>query len=352
MSLEFTFEESPWEIFSRRLKQGESLSALRLLTMLGDEDEEAVEDAFNCLEEKDIVLDISDLPAQKASGELENRLAREKKICQSGNLLTDLEENDPLRLYLEELAATPACGDAQMLAQELREETSESRRQAAQKMLTNLCLSRVVEQAKALSGNRVLLIDLIQEGSMGLWQAILSYPGSGSFESYADRRIAFAMAKAIVLQARQNGVGQKMRALCDDYRAADKRLLTRLGRNPTLEEIAQELKITVDEAYQVESLVQSASLLERAKQAAAPKEDGAEEEEQSVENTAYFQSRARVEEMLEGLDETQTKVVSLRFGLEGGLPLSAQEVGKKLNMTAEEVVAMEAAALEQIRKKV
>lgn len=350
MSLEFTFEESPWQIFSRRLKQGERLSALRLLTLLEGEDEDGVEEAFDCLEEKKICLDISDLPTQEAAGELGNRLAWEKKICQSGNLLTDLEENDPLRLYLEELAATPACGDAQLLSAELLENISESRRRTVQQMLTNLCLSRVVAQAKEQAGNRVLLIDLIQEGSMGLWQAILSYEG-GSFESYADGCIAFAMAKAIILQARQNGVGQKMRALCDNYRAADKALLTKLGRNPSLEEIARELNIPGEEAYQVESLVQSAALLAKAKQASAPKEEE-QEDDQSVENTAYYQSRARVDEMLEGLDEIQTKVVSLRFGLEGGLPMSAPEVGKKLNMTAEEVVAMEAAALEQIRKKV
>lgn len=349
MNMEFSFDPTPWEIFSGRLKQGERLSALRFLTLLEGEEEEAVEEAFAFLEEKQISLDIGDLPAGETSGELGNRLAREKKICQSGDLLVDLDENDPLRLYLEELAATPACGDIQLLSAELLENISESRRQTVQQMLTNLCLSRVVAQAKAQAGNRVLLIDLIQEGSMGLWQGILSYSG-GSFESYADGCIAFAIARAITLQARQNGVGQKMRSLCDNYRAADKALLTKLGRNPSLEEIAQALNIPAEEAYQVESLVKSAALLAKAKQASAPKE--VEEEDQSVENTAYYQSRARVEEMLEGLDELQAKVISLRFGLEGGLPLNAQEVGKKLNMTAEEVVAMEAAALEQIRKKV
>ncbi len=351
MKLDFTFEETPWQLFSRRFKRGDTVSALRLLAVLEGEDEEGVEEAFAALEEMDIRLDISDLPAPEYSGELGSRLAWEKKISTASDLRAELEENDPLRLYLEEIAATPACGDVDLLSMELHDDISPARREAVRQMLTNLCLSRVVTAARQYAGNRVLLIDLIQEGSMGLWQAILDYE-SGDFAAYADAHIRAAMARAITLQARQNGVGQRMRSLCDDYRSADKRLLTSLGRNPSLEEIAQELNITPDEAFQVESLVQSAALLAKAKQVGAPKEDIPEEEDQSVENTAYYQSRQRVNEMLEGLNETQAKLISLRFGLEGGLPLSAQEVGKKMNMTAEEVVAMESATLEQIRKRV
>ncbi len=351
MNLDFTFEDSPWQLFSRRLKEGDKLSALRLLTLLEGEDEDAVEEAFGVIQEKRVCLDISDLPPVEASGELGKRLAWEKKLSETDQLLTALEENDPLRLYLQELAATPACGDVEMLAMELCEEISQSRREAVQQMITNLCLSRVVASARAQAGNRVLLIDLIQEGSMGLWHAVLSFDGKGSFADYAQFHIDAAVARAITLQARENGVGQKMRDLCDDYRAADKRLLTRLGRNPMLEEIAQELSIKPEEAFQVENLVQSASQLAKAHAAAQPKQEE-QEEDQDVESTAYFQSRQRIAEMLEGLDETQARLISLRFGLEGGMPMNAQEVGKLLQMTPEEVVSMEAAALEQIRKKV
>lgn len=346
---EFTFELSPWELFARRLTPGSSVSAMRLLTVLEGEDDAALEEAFQALEAKNITLDLSDLPARDASGALGERLSLEKKLCRQGKLLTGLAENDPLRLYLDELAATPAAGDIQVLALELLEPLPQRRLEATQQMLTNLLLSRVVEQAQRRAGNRVLLIDLIQEGSMALWQAILSYTG-GDLESFANGCICFAMDKAILLQAREDGVGQKMRKLCQDYRAADKALLTSLGRNPSLEEIAGALNITAEEAFQVENIVQSAALLAKAKQADAPKPQ--EEEDQSVENTAYYQSRQRIEEMLEGLDETHARVVKLRFGLEGGLPLTAQEVGKLLHITADEVTALEAAALAQIRKKV
>ena len=70
----------------------------------------------------------------------------------------------------------------------------------------------------------------------------------------------------------------------------------------------------------------------------------------AVEDTAYFQMRQRISELLSGLGEKEQKLLSLRFGLEGGLPLSPEETGRKLGLTAEEVVAMEAAALAQLRK--
>ncbi len=352
MNLDFTFEESPWQLFSRRLKRGDTVDALHFLNLMEGESEESLSDALDFIHAKRIQLDISRLPAPEYAGELGKRLAWEKKVCEQGDLLANLEENDPLRPYLEDIAATPACGDMEMLAMELTEDISQARRETVQNMLSNLCLSRLVASAKAQAGNRVLLVDMIQDGFMGLWSAILEYDGSEPFEPYAQALMDAAIAQSIIMQARENGVGQKMRGLCDDYRAADKALLARLGRNPSLEEIAMELNITPDEAFQVQSLVQSAAQLAKARRAGAPREEIPEEEDQAVENTAYYQSRQRVNEMLEGLDETQAKLISLRFGLEGGLPLSAQEVGKMLNMTAEEVVAMEAAALQEIRKKV
>ena len=70
----------------------------------------------------------------------------------------------------------------------------------------------------------------------------------------------------------------------------------------------------------------------------------------AVEDTAYFQSRARIAELLSGLGQKEQQLLTLRFGLEGGLPLSPEETGRKLGMTAEEVVALEGAALAQLRK--
>ena len=86
---------------------------------------------------------------------------------------------------------------------------------------------------------------------------------------------------------------------------------------------------------------------------AEPQEEAEEdpEEQQAVEDTAYFQMRQRIADLMSGLSEEDAKLLSLRFGLEGGLPLSPEEVGRRLSLTPEEVVAREAKALAQLRNQ-
>ena len=340
---DFVFEESLWELTRSKLRRGGNLSSIRFLTVMEGEDEAAVEDALLDLEQMGVALDISDLPKAAGDGEAAVRLRREEQLVKSGVLLSALEENDPLRLYLEELAAIPVSGDAEILAAECLEG-----KHGAQERLLNLSLSRVVELAKEYTGYGVLLLDLIQEGSLGLWQAIVGFQG-GSFEEYNTWFIRQYLSKAVILQSRANGVGQKMRACMEDYRAVDERLLSELGRNATLEEIALEMYISPEEAEMVRDTLDSARLVSRAKAANAPKEEQPEDE-QHVEDTALFRMRQRILDLMSGLNEEDAKLLTLRFGLEGGLPMSPEDTGRKLGLTPEEVIAREAAALAQLRK--
>ena len=340
--IEFDFGESPWELTRSTLKRGTSISAARFLTLMEGEEEDAVQEALDYLRDNQIALDITALPKTAAVGEAALRLRREEQLVKAGTLLTALDENDPLRLYLEELAMVPACGDCALLASECAKG-----KESAREQLLNLCLSRVVDLAKEHTGCGVLLLDLIQEGSLGLWQAIMTYE-DGDFETRCDWFIRQAMAQAITLQARENGVGQKMRGYLEDYRAVDERLLGELGRNATLEEIALEMHITPEEAEMVRDTLDSARLLSRAKAENQPKEEEPEDE-QHVEDTALFQARQRILDLLSNLSEADAKLLTLRFGLEGGLPMSPEETGKKLGLTPEEVIAREAAALAQLR---
>jgi len=341
-NLDFTFEETALDIFLASCPNGSTVSAAQFLAMVEEEPEDAVEDVLLELENRGVVLDISDLPNLPATGEAAVRLRREAELVKKGVLLTALEENDPLRLYLEELAAIAACGDVAVLAQECA-----AGKVAAQEQLLNLSLSRVVETAQELAGRGVLLLDLIQEGSLGLWQAIVSFTG-GDFESYADRWIRGAMAKLITLQARANGIGQKMRRAMEDYKAVDEQLLSELGRNATNEEIAAQMHMSPEETGLVKRMLDNARFVSRAKAENEPEEE-AEEEEQHVEDTALFQMRQRIADLLADLPEEDTKLLTLRFGLEGGLPLTPEETGRKLNLTPEEVIAREAAALAKLR---
>ena len=340
---EFVFEESRSDLFLTSLRDGEVVSAARFLAMMEEESEDSVEDALLEMESRGILLDISTLPKMAVTGEAALRLRREAELVKSNTLLSALEENDPLRLYLEELASIPVCGDAAVLAAEVA-----SGKVAAQEKLLNLSLSRVVETAKELTGNGVLLLDLIQEGSLGLWQAIVNFTG-GDFESCADRWIRGAMAKLITLQARANGVGQKMRQALEDYKAVDERLLGELGRNATIEEIAEQMHMSAEETAHVKSMLDSARLMNRAKTENEPEEESIEDE-QHVEDTALFQMRQRIADLLSDLPEEDAKLLTLRFGLEGGLPLNPEETGRVLKLTPEEVVAREAAALAKLRR--
>lgn len=339
---DFSFEQSPWEAFLMTKGMGDTISAATLLSLLEGADEQAVEDALGDLETGCMNLDISDLPRTAGVGEAAVRLRQEIQLVKSGLDPNQLEENDPLRLYLEEVADMPACGDEEVLAKRCAKGDS-----AAMEKLTNLGLSRVIALAAEHTGYGVLLLDLIQEGSMGLWQAVQNYR-YGDYAAYRDRWIRFYLAKAITMQARSGGVGQKMRTALEDYRAVDERLLGELGRNPTLEEIAAELHMTVEEAQAVRKMLEDARLLARAKKPEEPEEEK-EAEEQAVEDTALFQMRQRILDLLSVLDKNDQKLLTLRFGLEGGKPLTPEETGRQLGLTAQEVVAKEAAALAKLR---
>lgn len=339
---DFVFEQAPWEAYLRSCKNGSVISGWNLISMLEDEEDDAVEDAFSILTVKKLQLDLSGLPQMSAGSNTAQRLQQEREYVTGGLKTALMEETDPLRLYLEEIAAAPACGDEKLLAEQL----SSGDQRAAQR-LTELGLSRVVEIAAEYAGQAVLLLDLIQEGNIGLWEAISGYRG-GDYAAQRDEAIRSLVLKAIVLQARSNGISQKMKKALQDYRAADQHLLTKLGRNPGLEEIAQEMHISLEQAQTIEKTMADILLLQKAEKLAAPKEETAEDE-LPVEDTAYFQMRQRISEMMSVLDEQEARILTMRFGLEKGLPMSAEEVAKALGITTAAVTACETAALSKLR---
>ena len=329
MDLQYSFE-SETENFLTKLQPGDYLPAETLLTALSGEDAETLEEILDTLAEKGIIPDIRDLPQYSADTELSVRLRREAQLVKQGKLPESLEETDPLRLYLEEIAALPT---------QISEKTEQ---------LFHASLNRVAELAFAYAGQGVLLLDLIQEGSMGLWQALQCYSGD-DFEAFRDEVITRSLMKAIILQAHESGVGQKMRQTLEDYRSTDERLLAELGRNPTTEEIAEALHISPEEAETAGKMLENARTMHRAKQ--PEPEQLPQEEDQAVEDTAYFQMRQRIAELLSGLSETDAKVLTLRYGLEGGRPLDAAQTAQKLNLTPEEVNLREAEALMKLRQQ-
>lgn len=339
MDLNITFEDAPWETLLSTADRGSSVSAVSLLAMLEGEDEERLEDAFQTMEERGVLLEITGLPKYRGEGQTAQRLRREEQLAQSALRPEALEEGDPLRIYLEELSIIPAFGDEEILARECAAGDED-----AKVKLTNLGLSRVVELARNYVGYGVLLQDLIQEGSLGLWLAVDSFR-TGDYAAFRDRKIRDAMARAVARQAWSGGIGEKLRKRMADFQAADSRLLTELGRNPTLEEISAEMRITMEEAEAVGKMLQDAKLLQ---DQTKPRQ---EEENRPVEDTAYFQMRQRITELLSVLPQEDAELLTMRFGLDRELPLSPQETAAKLGIPVETVIAREAAALGKLRQE-
>ncbi len=337
--LDVTFDPD-WDV-SGLFQPGQTASAVHLLTAMEDRDEESLQQLLEELAEQHVTLDIGGLPKAVVGDELATRLRLEAQLVEKNMLPMGLPAGDPLRLYLEEIAQLPAAGDPQALAQQLANDPG-----AANK-LAELLFSSVVEQAKAYAGKGVLLLDLIQEGSLGLWKAIGAYT-QGDIMQHCNWWIEQYLSAAIMLQAKASGVGEKLSRAAQDYRSVDEKLLAELGRNPTVAEIADGLHMSVEETAAVAEMLDNIRSLNRAK--ATPEQPMPEEEEQAVEDTAYFQMRQRIADLLADLPEQDVQLLTLRYGLEGGLPMDPGQVGARLGLTEEEVVTREAAALSKLRQ--
>lgn len=330
--MNFVFEHRPWDDALEQLEYNTTVSALQLLELLEQADEEETELFLDSLAEKHITIDLSSLPKTPGTDAAAVRLRQEEELVRQGTLPQGLEENDPLRVYLEELADIP-------------EEAVEP---GNREMLTNAMLPQTAARAYAYVGRGVLLLDLIQEANMGLWQGIQNYT-DGDITAHCNWWSDHYLARAVLLQAKASGVGQKLRQAMEDYRAVDEKLLTELGRNPTVEEIADVLHMSVSETETVAEMLENAKLLRRVK--TPEPEDLPQEEDQAVEDTAYFQMRQRIQELLSVLSEEDAKLLTLRYGLEGGMPMKPEQVARKLGITVQDVTAREAAALSKLRNE-
>ena len=344
--IDVAFGDSPLEKMLSGLTPGAKLSAATLLAAADTENEEVLEETFRLLE-----VDLEDLPFYRADSQIVARLNLEAQIGSTSQLLENLEEGDPLKVYLEELAAIPSCGDIHMLALELAKANRQGEESPEMGDILNLSLGRVVELALEYTDHGVLLLDLIQEGSMGLWEGLRQYQNAEvDIEEFRDAWVRFFMTKAVVLQAHAAGVGQRLRTAVEDYRSVDERLLGELGRNPTQEEIAEALHITVDEVVLVGQILDNARKLSRVMKT-PEEEDMPQEEDQAVEDTAYFQMRQRIAELLSALSAEDAQLLTLRYGLEGGSPQTPQQVAAKLGIPVEEVGTREAAILMKLRQQ-
>ena len=321
---------------------GRSYSAVRLLHLLEGEDLAVLDEVFSKMQRCRVALDIAALPAVECTGADALRLKQEAEFQSLEQITTGLQDNDPLVLYLQELEQLPVAGDVQAYA----ERYLQGQHHLAEQIM-NLCLRLVLDVALEFTGHGVLLMDLIQEGNLALWDC-LQYYEEGDFTAYAKWYIRQYMAKAVTVQAHESGVGRLVRENMEKYLETDRRLLIDLGRNPTSEELAEALGMEEDEVQVFRKMVEDAK--DQATVTQQEKEpEITPEEDLAVEDTAYFQMRQRITELLSTLTEQEAKLLRLRFGLDGIKPMNPEQAGQVLGMTPAEVVAAEAAALAKLR---
>lgn len=335
MDMELEFDDL-WSRSLETLPRGGSIPAERVFALLGSVDEEKAAQTLQALTDREIGLEVAALP-RLVQGQATPRLELEESLTHQGKMPWGLEPSDPLRQYWKEVEALPA----------LREDPARDlgQREEDVNRLAEGLLWLVTEEAPGFVGQGVLLLDLMQEGAMGLLQA-LEQPGGCSLER-ARWYVRQAMARTVAMQYLVSGEAQRLLAAMRAYQQADRRLLRQLGRNPGPEELAQELGKTRQEILSLEKMVRQAAQMPKTPE--QPRQQ--EEEPEAVESSAWFQIRSRVEELLSALEETDRRILILRFGLEGKQPQSQEETAQTLGLTLENVQNRELAAMAFLRTK-
>ena len=289
-----------------------------------------------------------------------------------GIIVADLESSldDPVRMYLREIGRVPllTAEEEVKLARRMERGKDEQFKPAisrdyriiedgeeAQRRLTEANLRLVVSVAKKYIGRGMSLLDLIQEGNIGLIRAVekFDYTKGYKFSTYATWWIRQAITRAIADQARTIRIPVHMVETINRLIRISRRLLQDLGREPTSEEIAEQMEISPEKVREIIKVSQEPVSLETP----IGEEDDSHLGDFIEDHTALAPADAashqllkeQVEDVLDSLTERERKVLQLRFGLDDGRSRTLEEVGKEFHVTRERIRQIEAKALRKLR---
>lgn len=261
--------------------------------------------------------------------------------------------DDPVRMYLREIGKIPLLSyDKELeLAKRILEGDEEAKQELAE---ANLRL--VVSIAKKYVGRGMLFLDLIQEGNMGLIKAVekFDYTKGFKFSTYATWWIRQAITRAIADQARTIRIPVHMVETINRLIRTSRHLLQQLGREPTPEEIAKEMDMSVEKVMEIQKIAQDPVSLETpiGEEDDSHLGDFIQDEDSPAPQDAasYTLLREQLEEVMKTLTPREAKVLRLRFGLDDGKARTLEEVGKEFDVTRERIRQIEAKALRKLRQ--
>ncbi len=259
---------------------------------------------------------------------------------------------DPVRMYLKEIGKVPLLSAEEEIELAKRMELGD---QEAKKRLAEANLRLVVSIAKRYVGRGMLFLDLIQEGNLGLIKAVekFDYRKGYKFSTYATWWIRQAITRAIADQARTIRIPVHMVETINKLIRVSRQLLQELGREPTPEEISEEMNMPVERVREILKISQEPVSLETpiGEEEDSHLGDFIQDDNVPVpaDAAAFTLLKEQLQEVLGTLTEREQKVLTLRFGLEDGRARTLEEVGKEVNVTRERIRQIEAKALRKLR---
>ena len=335
----------------QKAKEKGKITYGELATELGDINPEQIDKVFDAFEEMGVDVLKDDFDEEPDVEELEK--VEDIKVEDINTMNFDgINIDDPVRMYLREIGKIPLLSFDEEL--ELAKRVINGDEEAKQKLAeSNLRL--VVSLAKKYVGRGMLFLDLIQEGNMGLIKAVekFDYTKGYKFSTYATWWIRQAITRAIADQARTIRIPVHMVETINKLIRTSRHLLQQLGREPTPEEIAQEMEIPVEKVMEIQKIAQDPVSLETpiGEEDDSHLGDFIQDEDSPApqDSAAYTLLKEQLEEVMNTLTPREAKVLKLRFGLEDGRARTLEEVGREFQVTRERIRQIEAKALRKLR---
>ena len=316
-------------------------------------EEEQMDEILDALEKSGIdvlrITDDDDIPDEELLLSDEDEVDMENLDL---SIPDGISIEDPVRMYLKEIGKVPLLSAEEEIELAKRMENGD---QEAKKRLAEANLRLVVSIAKRYVGRGMLFLDPIQEGNLGLIKAVekFDYRKGYKFSTYATWWIRQAITRAIADQARTIRIPVHMVETINKLIRVSRQLLQELGREPTPEEISEEMGMPVDRVREILKISQEPVSLETpiGEEEDSHLGDFIQDDNVPVpaEAASFTLLREQLVEVLGTLTEREQKVLRLRFGLDDGRARTLEEVGKEFNVTRERIRQIEAKALRKLR---